>query len=140
MKFKKLLLGVVTGLALLVGGLMTTQSVSASRHYQTTPVSLRGKWTTPRKNGYSQYLHITKYIFYAAGYQNGYKQSGAFGVSGRKFISGTNIPQLYVSQHRNRYGYWKIGANHSDGMWYLKRVHHNGRIALKSANTYYYHK
>ncbi len=79
LKTHQLLIGLLTSCGLMLGGLTVAgNSVQAAgRHYTTTPVSLRGKWTTPRVNGSSSYLHIAKYIFYTAGYQNGRKQSGA---------------------------------------------------------------
>ncbi|KRM57952.1 hypothetical protein C5L31_001110 [Secundilactobacillus malefermentans] len=118
----------------------STQSVSAKSHYKTTPVSLRGKWTTHRDyDGNSQYLRITKYKFYVANYRYGRKQSGAWGVSGKKFLSGTTKPALYVSKHKGSKGYWAIGGAGSDGIWHLKAVRkkHNGH-KVKVLKSYSY--
>lgn len=130
------------------------QVQAKGRHYTKTPLSLRGSWTTPNQKGNTQLLKITKYVFYVANYQNGYKQSGAWGVSGKKFLPVGNQTKLFVSKHRSPKGYWKIGAAGSDGIWNLKRVHHRGRLALKSWGyslgpdsfkhpvwvSYYYHR
>lgn len=142
------------GLSLGVAGTPNRSAQASGRHYTKTPISLRGTWTTPTKKGSTQLLKITKYTFYVAGYQNGKKQPGSWGVSGKKFLPVGNQTQLFVSKHRSPKGYWSIGGADSDGIWNLKRVHHHGRLALKSWGytlgpehfkhpvwvSYYYHR
>ncbi len=141
---KKLRLLVLTFAAVLSLTAVAGQ-IDAQAKVVTVPTSLRGRWFSKGSYG-TQFIKMTKYTFYVANYVNGRKQSGSWGVSGRRYISGTKIPTLYRSSHKTPKGYWKIGAAHSDGVWYLKRVHHNGRVALRSWSpydnsiSYYYHR
>lgn len=109
----------------------SNQEASAS-HYTTIPRVLRGTWITPLKKHEEQLIKMTKYTFYVADYKDGKKGSGSWKVSGKKFIPGTHDRQLAASKHANKYGYWSVGGNDSDGVWTLKPIIHNGKRALES--------
>ncbi len=109
----------------------SNQEASAS-HYTTIPRVLRGTWITSLKKHEEQLIKMTKYTFYVANYKNSKKESNSSKVSGKKFIPGTHDRQLAASKHANKYGYWLVGFNDSDGVWTLKPIIHNGTRALKS--------
>lgn len=130
---KKILLSMVTTIAVLMAVICfgNVQKASAS-HYTTIPRVLRGTWIKQLKRHEKQLIKMTKYTFYGANYKNGKKESNSSKLSVKKFISGTRDYQLVVSKHANKYGYWSIGLNDSDGVWTLKPIIHNGKRALKS--------
>lgn len=130
---KKILLSMVTAIAILIGVVYfgNVQKASAS-HYTTIPRVLRGTWITPLKKHEEQLIEMTKYTFYVADYKDGKKGSGSWKVSGKKFMPGTHDRQLAASKHANKYGYWSVGGNDSEAVWILKPTIHNGKRALKS--------
>jgi hypothetical protein len=151
-KLKKLLISVITTVSVLMGFIYFGSNQDASaNHFTTIPKVLWGTWVTPSKNHEEQLIKMTKYTFYVENYKNGKKEGGPINVSGKKLLPATHDYQLAASKHANRHGYWSVGCNDSDGVWYLKPTIHNGKKTLKSAElnigsspkyliSYYYKK
>ncbi|MCL0330801.1 hypothetical protein [Apilactobacillus xinyiensis] len=109
--------------------LLTGVKADAHVKYTTTPKSLRGTWG--EKGG--QVLRIKKYSFHVI-YKKGIETNSVY-LSGKKISNGAT--ELGVQSPKSKYsvykrGYWDIGYNGSCFAFYLKRVKHNGRTALKS--------
>ncbi|GHP13825.1 hypothetical protein YK48G_12500 [Lentilactobacillus fungorum] len=130
---------VIGGFGLGITG--TSQSVSAVSHI--TPVSLRGKWLSPKTGQWDiqQELKITKRSLTQDVIETGVRHPYPLRIAGKK---------LTVSYVRS--GYWDLGESNRSVIYRLKRVHHNGKLALKTwahlshlpqhwdTTGYYYHK
>lgn len=109
--------------------------VNASKHYVSTPASLRGTWYQyDQQSSYFIKMKITKYNWFVK-----YAPNKSTLVSGKKFIPGTNINRLVVQKFGHK-GYWKLEENHTDYRIILKRgeTNINGHkyAALKEYNPY----
>ncbi|MFT8907963.1 MAG: hypothetical protein ABF908_03940 [Lentilactobacillus diolivorans] len=119
-----------TGLIIGIG----LPNTSAQAKYTQTPTSLRGYWQRPAKGDARSVLIIKKYKFEGGLLNKEYFQINTnddWQIRGDKYLKGTKTPQLYVNK-KNRNGYYKLGKVNTKTRWYLKKVKHNGKVALKS--------
>ncbi|WP_204121609.1 MULTISPECIES: hypothetical protein [Levilactobacillus] len=104
-------------------------TAQASFHHTTTPKSLRGSWV--QKKGRNKYnLKITKYTLHTS-YYRGSKKISSETLSGKKKAPYANHSILDVSSNAVHSGYWVLGKYATDDTGEFKRVHRNGKTALR---------
>lgn len=115
---KRLIKGlVILGLAVGIEVSISTTTAQASRHYVTTPSSLRGTWYRyDQESGYFQKLVISKYKLY-------YKIHGSSAnvINGKKYYASAKTYGMDVRRF-NHHGYWVIEEAHTDNDYILKRT------------------
>lgn len=134
------------------------------KNYVKTPKSLRGLWYESKMPSSKQtpVVRITKYALAEGQWRNGKLDKHWWRINGKhaRLLSGKDmlkpkkgfhyVKSLYVSKKPNAKGYWAIGANNKGGLFWYKRVKHNGRPAIAAYThikkdkvtyiNYYYHK
>lgn len=130
-KFRTLLIMLLATLSF--GATLPTMTALAAKHV-TTPKSVRGTWVAKSKH-FKQRLKMTKYTLTVTKYRkNGHvDKAGSYTAYGNKKVSG--MIGLGVLKYKERKGYWLIGLTQSDDSYILKKVKHNGKVALRN---YYY--